>query len=379
MIILVTVILWLFACSTVISLIILLGNVKLLRETWVTRLKEKILNYINLIIEGCIIINEKYFDRKLSILIKWIVPILYLSIVSFCLLKFFQYTWYILPQNIITNPLHQIYIAFSIIAVYFTYFMATFTDPGVIRYNNILKYGSMFKSNDLIFFQDQVCSTCKFIKPARSKHCSTCDNCVALFDHHCVFINNCVGYRNYGFFMSFLLTNINFLLYGGYICFKALQNVKTSEMSYWNIIARTNETNKITGILMFLGLIFSVVVTVFTGMHLRYIYLGITTNELEKWKDIEHLVKLGVLYEILNSPINQERFVEKCVLEDETSSKVVFISLKDEKVLFTEDDLHDHNIRAIKSVEDDLINIYDRGLWNNIKERMFPSYAVEGS
>lgn len=77
--------------------------------------------------------------------------------------------------------------------------------------------------------------------------------------------------------------------YGGWLCYWVLTPVS------WRKITSTNNANKVTGIFLILCSIFIVITVLFTFLHLRYIYLGVTTNELDKWSEIDHLVGLGVL------------------------------------------------------------------------------------
>jgi len=78
------------------------------------------------------------------------------------------------------------------------YFRCMFTDPGGLPINmrNIQKSDC----ND-----SKWCKKCDLIKPDRSHHCSVCQTCVLKMDHHCPWVNNCVGFRNYKFFILFLM------------------------------------------------------------------------------------------------------------------------------------------------------------------------------
>jgi palmitoyltransferase ZDHHC4 len=67
-----------------------------------------------------------------------------------------------------------------------------------------------------MFMPKTECTTCKFVKPARSKHCNMCGCCVERFDHHCIWINQCVGLNNYKYFLSFLVLHAWLCTYGVY-------------------------------------------------------------------------------------------------------------------------------------------------------------------
>ncbi|RCK62510.1 Palmitoyltransferase SWF1 [Candida viswanathii] len=249
-------------------------------------------------------------------------------------------------------------IYFSIALIYVATALGAFSDPGRITSASLQNY--KYTPNQLIFFENKSCSTCKIIKPARSKHCSVCNDCYLLYDHHCVWLNNCIGYYNYRWFMLFLVANINMLGYGGLLCHAALTPV------LWTNITSTTEANKITGIFLILCSIFIVITVLFTGLHLRYVYLGVTTNELDKWGEIDYLVGLEVLFKITPS-INGESYVEKASFD----GRPVYISLNDERVLIDESNINNYNLVPVQSVETDIINVYDKGFWQNFIDRVF--------
>ena len=99
---------------------------------------------------------------------------------------------------------------------YYSFYKACTTDPGVINSKSqAYKVAKLYKYDDAMYKRDNDCSTCKILKPARSKHCTVCDTCVERFDHHCVWINNCVGRKNYKWFLGFLFLHVVICIYGG--------------------------------------------------------------------------------------------------------------------------------------------------------------------
>lgn len=74
----------------------------------------------------------------------------------------------------------------------------------------------------VLYRPGQICRTCNFLKPARSKHCSVCNVCVAKHDHHCVWIMNCVGQDNISHFLCMLLSLSFVLTYGAYLAYSLL-------------------------------------------------------------------------------------------------------------------------------------------------------------
>lgn len=84
-----------------------------------------------------------------------------------------------------------------ILACYWSYYKACFTNPGILRKDTddatkeraLKRYGF----DEVMYIEENWCKTCDIMKPARSKHCVLCNVCCEKMDHHCVWINNCVG------------------------------------------------------------------------------------------------------------------------------------------------------------------------------------------
>ncbi|KAF9620130.1 hypothetical protein IFM89_010789 [Coptis chinensis] len=96
------------------------------------------------------------------------------------------------------------------------FILTSFSDPGTVKAENVTKYVCAYPYDNIIYTEKE-CSTCKILKPARSKHCSICDRCVARFDHHCGWMNNCIGEKNIRYFMAFLVWHFLLCLYGAVV------------------------------------------------------------------------------------------------------------------------------------------------------------------
>lgn len=350
-----------FGC---LSILVIFGDIPTLRNTPIHILRRKLFLLFRATVSFYKLIDSKYFNNQLSFYVGNLVPLFYFVVVTVCFQQFLKKTYNLLEKSMIQD----VYITFTIFLVYLATALAIYSNPGEVTSFPTAKH--LFKNNQLIFFDNKICSTCNIIKPARSKHCSVCNKCFLLFDHHCVWVNNCVGYRNYKWFLLFLVANINLLAYGGWICAKALHSQKEyfPGYSYWEIIKSTTESNNVTGLFVILCAIFVLITTAFTSLHLRYIYLGVTTNELEKWSAVEYLVGIGVLYQIIDGSIRGETYVERATTSE---NDVVYISLNNEDILIDTPQVPKYNLKKITSVETDLVNIYDKGFWDNFKERVF--------
>ncbi|KAJ0966601.1 hypothetical protein J5N97_023518 [Dioscorea zingiberensis] len=82
-----------------------------------------------------------------------------------------------------------------------SYFVATFTDPGVVPSSFV----PMVEDPQNNPFDAEYCDRCAVYKPPRTHHCQYCKRCVLKMDHHCVWMDTCVGYRNHKPFIIFVL------------------------------------------------------------------------------------------------------------------------------------------------------------------------------
>ena len=130
---------------------------------------------------------------------------------------------------------HKVLGSLIMIWCYASCIKASLSNPGVIRdgykAKKLVKKYTQY-CEGLCYTKDNQCSTCKFVKPARSKHCKYCDHCVEKFDHHCIWINNCVGANNHIDFLHFLTIHMVMILYGTFVGW----------LIFFNEMRRKNET-----------------------------------------------------------------------------------------------------------------------------------------
>lgn len=150
----------------------------------------------------------------------------------------------------------------------------------------------------ILFRPDNLCHTCNFTKPARSKHCSLCGVCVARCDHHCAWINNCVGRHNYRYFLLLLLSIGIVELYGAYLSWAILSphlhlghsNFGWFEKQYWAelgnafVFAMSIGGISVAGVGL-LAITTSPLPFALLAYHVYLIWAGMTTNESAKWAD----------------------------------------------------------------------------------------------
>ncbi|WBW71046.1 palmitoyltransferase Swf1 [Schizosaccharomyces osmophilus] len=218
-----------------------------------------------------------------------------------------------------------------------------YSDPGVVTHKNWQEVSTAYPYDFKIFFP-RMCETCKFMKPARSKHCRLCNCCVQKFDHHCIWINNCVGRNNIRYFFLFLLSTLQIQLYG-VLCIGSHFNkvrdpsLRSHLVSWWAAITAERQL----GSIFLISVFSSVIVFSFLCYEFYLVYAGYTTNESEKWAGLSELIQQSRVY------MHYRNGVQMLTLQDEAPPDATLA-------------------RSLAQVD----NIYDRGFWNNFKSICFP-------
>jgi len=119
-------------------------------------------------------------------------------------------------DGILLPFVHDFFVAMSLIWFCIalpTFVMAASLQPGYLEkiYDYILLVRTFIEKE---LDMDMLCTYCECIKSETSFHCMMCGQCVEMFDHHCPFLNNCLGFRNYKFFLVFIVSYFLFLCFG---------------------------------------------------------------------------------------------------------------------------------------------------------------------
>lgn len=373
------------------GIIILFGDLPTYQGTLISRLNESLFHGLSIISSWFQTLDDKYFNgyftssetqESIKYFSGWLIPVFYLVIVTKCILYFFQYSFsQIIHYESNSKTDWSLRLELIIIPVillnYSSFLLAVFSDPGIVTAKSLDNtLFSEFPYDNLIYFKDVECSTCKILKPARSKHCSSCNKCVLMFDHHCIWLNNDIGYYTYRWFLLFLLSICIIFIYGGYLCFYSLQVFDQSSDNkyvglsffkrYWKIIKTTTFSNEISGILLILCIFMFPTVLFFLTEHVWFIYLGTTTNETLKWDHINELVSNKLLFKFI--PKDTLKPVYLVLKRKNYDCSCVFVNIQNWTPFNSK--VGGEFVR----IEDwnDLNNIYDKGFCNNLKQRLFP-------
>jgi hypothetical protein len=249
------------------------------------------------------------------------VVIFFLGLVTVCATLFLPNVWHLLGWQhkfIVCTLLPHPYV--------FLYLSAKKNNQTHINTFNHAEQMRHYPYDRILYYPGNTCTTCKFLKPARSKHCSICKTCVSRADHHCIWVNNCVGRGNYKWFLALLLSTTLLLAYGAYLAYIALTPLAAkryakykhwyiykpaagSDLSAWPTYLDMKWHNFFTYVGIYLdvgGLKASGVglLTLLTwplpfGLLLYHVYLiwaGMTTNESGKWSDWQDDMAEGVVF-----------------------------------------------------------------------------------
>ncbi|KAF2680889.1 palmitoyltransferase swf1 [Lentithecium fluviatile CBS 122367] len=250
-----------------------------------------------------------------------VVMIFFLGLVTISAGLFVPTVWHLLPTR------HKLLIPLVVPLPYlFTYLCARRNNETMIHELNHAAQMRHYPYDRILFFPGQCCSTCKFLKPARSKHCSICKSCVSRMDHHCVWVNNCLGRGNYKWFLALLFFTGVMIAYGAYLAYIALTpmvefNYKKYEGWYrykpspdadptsWGMYLDMKLHYFLTYLTIYIeeggisaagvGLLALLTWPLPLGLlayQLYLVYAGMTTNESAKWSDWRDDIADGVVF-----------------------------------------------------------------------------------
>jgi len=212
------------------------------------------------------------------------------------------WVWYanVFP-GIPADSVHTITAPLCTVLCLSTFVIACAADPGTITADNVEQHLALYPYDNFLYTQPGDCRTCVVPRPARSKHCRVCNKCIAKFDHHCVWLNADVGLNNHRYFMLFLVAHVALCAYGSALCLWVLGQVIVRQRLFHTRYMLADGTAVaaspyvvcmylvqkyilIVGVLLFMATL-GLMMFVFFGYHAYLISMNITSNESYKWAD----------------------------------------------------------------------------------------------
>jgi hypothetical protein len=250
-----------------------------------------------------------------------VIVIFFLGLVTACAVLLLPAVWHLLKWH------HVLVALFLLPQPYlFLYLSAKRNNQTYINSFNHAEQMRHYPYDRILYYPGFTCTTCRFLKPARSKHCSICKTCVSRMDHHCVWVNNCLGRGNYKWFLALLLSSTILIAYGAYLAYITLTPMAvayhqkyerwfaykpspTSDLFSWTTRAQVKGHNFLNYVSIYLdvggfrasgvGLLALLTWPLPLGLlayHIYLIWAGMTTNESAKWADWRDDMADGVVF-----------------------------------------------------------------------------------
>jgi len=268
-------------------------------------------------------------------------------------------------------------------------YLAASRDPGYITTANHSHEMALYPYDYTVFHPGKTCSTCHFLKPARSKHCSICKRCISKYDHHCVFINNCVGYKNQHFFLLLLFTTGLLTTYATYIGISLLSSLIKQQIPYWtlrgshfswsqyfHVLGWALQENTRIGTVTLLCLLTTPLVWGLLIYHFYLIWAGTTTNESLKWSDWEAEMSDGYVFKrALPEDREKNLDIEPAWTRWPCESQQIVLRTLDSMPPIGDLAIGVGVWERVWRLAD-VENLYDMGFWDNLKDVFWPRYGL---
>ncbi|KAK4155686.1 Palmitoyltransferase SWF1 [Chaetomidium leptoderma] len=300
------------------------------------------------------------------------------------------------------SPLVKVTGTVAMVLPYVFLYLSAFSDPGHITPANHIPEMARYPYDFTLFHPGAECSTCCFLKPARSKHCSVCKRCIAKNDHHCIFINNCVGAKNYHWFILLLLSTAILTLYGGVLGIHLMTSKMRLRFPNWSLLpwrgnngagmsltqwlvawswgmqdgGHGNGGGVAMGAVTLLALMTSPLVWGLLGYHLWLIYCGTTTNEAMKWSDWQVEMDEGFAFKRrLEGGRVKDLRVEPAWTRWPVDAEQVLLRTGDGKPPDQAAPLPGVGEWEAAWRLRDIENLYDLGFWDNLVDMLIPGFV----
>lgn len=281
------------------------------------------------------------------------------------------------------STFHKVGGTISVLLPYIFLYLAAAGDPGYIAHTNHTYHMELYPYDFSIYQPGQECRTCRFLKPARSKHCHICKRCVGRLDHHCIFINKCVGYGNHHWFILLLVSTAFLATYGAVVGVFIMTSQMKARYPLWAIWPPKELDWGQYLLVWSYGLQQSIplgAITLLTGMlapmvwgllayTLFLVYCGTTTNETAKWSDWKYEMDDGYAFKRRMSPRRQKfTIIEPAITRWPVETEQILTRSEDGRPPPDDAPLPgEGSWQRVWNLKD-VVNMYDLGFKDNMRD-----------